>query len=79
MTKKKDKCCEWHDHLPDMWSDDVKPEECFDECGMAGMGRPSVCCAECPHTEHFIKNRGLKPADIDFAKEIMALPVEQRK
>lgn len=71
-------CCEWHDHLPEMWQDDVTPDECFDECGLAGIGRPSVCCANCPQTEWFIKGRGMKPADIDFAIDIMALPVLER-
>lgn len=77
MSKKL--CCEWHDHLPEYWQDPhANPETDFGECGMAGMGRPVVCCAKCPHTNWFIKGRGMQPADIDFAKDIMALPIEQR-
>ena len=37
-------CCEWHDHLPEMYQMETTPDECYDECGLAGMGTPSVCC-----------------------------------
>lgn len=68
-------CCEWHDRLPEMFAMETTPEECFDECGLAGMGTPSVCCKKCPQADWFIKRRGVTPY---FVKEIMALPIEER-
>lgn len=71
-------CCEWHDHLPEMYQSEATPEDSFDQCGLAGSGRPSVCCRECPRVGWFYGHYKMKPSDIDFTKEIMALPLEQR-
>lgn len=68
-------CCEWHDHLPEIYDKTRSPDNCFYECGLAGMGTPSVCCRNCPQAEWFIKRRGITP---DYVKEIMALPIEER-
>lgn len=73
MSKKP--CCEWHNHLPEMYQSDATPEDSFDECGLAGMGTPSVCCHKCPQAEWFVQERGIIP---DYVKEIMALPLEER-
>lgn len=69
------KCCEWHDALPDSFTDDVTPDECWDECGLAGMGRPSVCCKRCPHYDWFVNERRVMPY---LVGEIMALPLDER-
>jgi len=73
-----EQCCEWHDHLPEIYESDATPEDSFDECGLAGMGTPSVCCRKCPQAEWFIEGRGMKPEHIDYVKEIMALLKEER-
>jgi hypothetical protein len=75
-------CCKWHDGLPDFWQDDETentPESNrlygeSPECGLAGMGIPAACCPGCPSIQH-LKRRGVK---IDYAIEIMALPMEKR-
>lgn len=71
----RDVCCEWHDCLPEAFSDDVTPDDCWDECGLAGMGRPSVCCKNCPQYKYFVEQRGILPY---LVVEIMAMPVENR-
>lgn len=73
-------CCEWHDALPDFFGEDSVPEDNkmfgeAPECGLAGMGTPSVCCRKCPQANWFIKKRGVTPY---FVKEIMELPIEER-
>ena len=74
MSKKQ--CCEWHDHLPEMYADpDATPENSFDECGLAGIGTPSVCCKNCPQYDWFVNHRHVMP---DLVKDIMALPIEER-
>jgi hypothetical protein len=72
------RCCEWHDHLPEMYQMDTSPKDCFDECGLAGMGTPSVCCRNCPQAKWFTEGRGMSPDAIDYVKEIMALPLGDR-
>ena len=68
-------CCEWHEHLPEVFAEDVKAEDCYGECGLAGMGTPSVCCRNCEHYDWFVNRRGVMPYVV---KEIMSLPVEER-
>ena len=71
-------CCEWHDHLPEEFADpNATPENSFDECGLAGMGTPSVCCRKCPMAAWYTD--GSRNANnIFYTKEIMALPVDER-
>lgn len=69
-------CCEWHNALPDSYDEPSPPEDnkAFGEspeCGLAGMGTPSVCCRECPQAKYFIEQRHMLSSDIDFVKEIM--------
>lgn len=70
-------CCEYHDALPDVWQEAEAPEPWSEgaECGLAGMGTPAVCCSNCPQAAYFVKRYGITP---DFAKDIMALPPEER-
>lgn len=63
------RCCRWHERLPAAISKDAVPE--FGECGLAGKGKPYVCCAECPEVKWFLEHRGMKPSDINFAKELV--------
>lgn len=67
-------CCEYHDKLPEIFEPGAEPEDFGDssECGLAGMGRPSVCCRNCLQNEWFIKVRHMRPEDIDYAKELCA-------
>lgn len=37
------KCCKYHDNMFD-----PNGETDLNECGMAGMGAPVVCCHNCP-------------------------------
>lgn len=74
ITNKK-VCCEWHDHLPDMYQMETTSDECYGECGLAGKGTPNVCCDKCPAYDWFVKHRGVMP---NLVKNIMALPLEKR-
>lgn len=71
------KCCEYHNALPGSYREATGPEPWSDgaECGLAGMGTPSVCCQNCPQAIYFIRKRGITP---DYVKEIMALSPEER-
>lgn len=68
------RCCEYHDRLPEELELGQLPDAFADgcECGLAGMGKPTVCCRDCPHTNWFVKNRGIPIDQIIFAKEICA-------
>lgn len=65
-------CCEYHNKLPEVFEPGEQPDEFSDgaECGLAGMGRPTVCCRKCPQTKWFVEERGIPVDGIDFAKEI---------
>lgn len=82
MGKSK-RCCEWHNELPETFEKDSFG---YIECGLAGMGRPSVCCRNCPHHKWFTEDRTqmgmkatIKPEHIDVISEIMALPEEVKR
>jgi len=77
MTKKKS-CCEWHNNLPESWSGDVTPDDGYMECGLAGMGTPTVCCKNCPEVDWFVNKRGIPIERLHLFKNIMALPEQDR-
>lgn len=68
------RCCEYHDRLPEVFEPGEQPDAfaygC--ECGLAGVGRPAVCCRDCPQTDWFVNHRGIPIDGIDFAKELCA-------
>lgn len=68
------RCCEYHDRLPEEFAPGMLPDAFADgcECGLAGTGRPSVCCCNCPQTKWFVEHRGIPVEHIDFAKELCA-------
>ena len=75
QANKSKECCEWHDSLPDVFDEDNHPEDNrmfgeAPECGLAGMGTPSVCCRDCPQASRY--------KEPYFIKEIMALPIKDR-
>jgi hypothetical protein len=67
-----EKCCEWHDALPEIVEAGATPE--WDECGLAGKGRPYVCCVNCPD----LTPRLLRAAPHYVGHEVEALTQELR-
>lgn len=66
------RCCEYHDRLPEVFEPGEEPDAFADgsECGLAGMGTPSVCCRNCPEAKWFIEGRGIPADKIAYAKEL---------
>lgn len=63
------KCCIWHDALPEIAEPGAEPG--CDECGLAGSGKPYICCASCPEIAHFVKRYGMQASDFNFVRELV--------
>lgn len=69
------RCCVYHDRLPEEFEPGAEPDAFADgcECGLAGMGTPTVCCRNCPEAIYFEKKRGISPDNMLFAIEECAV------
>lgn len=61
-------CCEYHDRLPEAFEPDAEPDAFVDghECGLAGAGKPTVCCRNCPEAIYFEKKARNYPRQYAF-------------
>lgn len=74
------RCCVYHDRLPEEFIPGAEPDAFADgcECGLAGMGIPTVCCEKCPQTNWFVNHRGIPKDNLLYAIKECA-PKEQQE
>jgi hypothetical protein len=65
------RCCKYHDNFFEAWIDaNVEQPTDLDECGMAGPGAVTLCCASCPLIVWYKKNQPTRP--VQYIKDIIA-------
>lgn len=74
------RCCEYHDRLPEVFEAGEQPDAFADgcECGLAGMGKPAICCRNCPQAKWFTEHRGIPFSSMNIAIEMCAKTEEMK-
>lgn len=62
MSRKSKKCCKYHNKM-------VFIETDLQDCGHSGMGRPIVCCQDCPDNSYPVDMPLYYKTNIDLAAD----------
>ena len=71
MKEKKKRCCKYHNNFQYIDMD-------LTECGMSGMGTPTICCPKCPEKEYYDKKGIIPDYYIDDIKKGLTLETEAK-